>query len=85
MVASKGRKSVVRSGCLKVALVGLMTAGLICGVAQAAPQPGYSPSQAFNGNNGYQTGSNPYVVGGGVAKRPSRCTRYVNGRCTRYR
>ena len=44
---------------------------------------GYTPSQVFNGNDGYQTSMNPYKAGGGIAYN-THCS-YAYGKCKRQR
>ena len=59
-----------------------VAAALLLGASPSlSEKKGYSPSQAFNGNGGYQTGENPFKVGGGAAY--PRCKRIANGRCVR--
>ena len=61
----------------------LAVIGLSSSLALAIDTRNYSPSQAFNGNDGYQSGENPYKSGGGTATN-TRCKRVVNGRCRSY-
>ena len=64
----------------------LLAFGLATGEASARGGMrglGYSPSQVFNGNDGYQTSMNPYKPGGGIAYN-THCS-YAYGKCKRQR